>query len=294
MIGIRFYFAREASCVLTLMVAVGVRHSMAQSQPAMIPTVVAQAAAFAPDLFGRPQFFNGRAPTDWPTALIPTGAKVLGGVIVGDSSLYRMRVAVFEFPAQGNPRAVIRDMIVRAGYAPRESPRLHSRTGGFLATAPAAPTETYCNGSTLASFGAVDSAHAPRIMSVLLLDGEAGRQNCSQSADEPNPRDFPVTLPTLSPPRGSMQLVSHSNSSSSDGMVSATLRTTMPADSLLAHYSAQLVAGGWKAEGRAANADGIGAERFTFRDGADSWMAYLIVLAFGERRELQLHVTKNE
>jgi hypothetical protein len=68
----------------------------------------------------------------------------------------------------------------------------------------------------------------------------------------------------------------------------------MPTDSLLAHYSAQLVAGGWKSESRPANADGIGVQRFSFRDGQDAWTGALIVMAAGDRREVVLQLSKIE
>ena len=58
----------------------------------------------------------------------------------------------------------------------------------------------------------------------------------------------------------------------------SSLRTTMPADSILAHYSNQLVAGGWKQEGRPTVGDGVGVQRFSFREGPDPWVGTLIVI----------------
>lgn len=270
----------------------GVRQSMAQSQPATIPTVVAQAMAFEPSMFGRPQFFDGRAPTDWPAALMPASAKILGGGILGDSAMFRLRVAVFDFPTQANPRAVIAELVAKAGYVTPASELPVSGGGGFAETAATTATGRYCNGSTLAAFGAVDSAHAPTVFALTLLDGEGGRQSCSPRRNEAVAYRFPVTVPRLTPPSGVMSFGGGSSSSGSGGQMTSTLRTTMPTDSLLAHYSAQLVAAGWKGEGRAANVEGIGAQRFSFRDGQDAWTAALIVMAVGDRREILLQLSK--
>jgi hypothetical protein len=284
-------------CVVALPLIIGVRQSMAQSQPVTIPTVVAQAMAFEPAFLGRPQYFDGRTPTDWPAALVPPAAKVVGGGIVGDSAMYRMRVAVFEFSAKANPRAVLEDMVVRAGYAHPTFEPPHSQTGGFSNTpAPTPQSINYCKGSTLAAFGPMDSVRTPTVFAVMLLDGEAGRQSCSPQRNESSTTHrFPAPVPQLFPPPGAMSAGGGGSSwSGSDGEMRSMLRTTMPTDSLLAHYSKQLVAGGWKTEGRPANADGVGAQRFSFSEGQDAWKGVLIVLALGERREILLQVSKKE
>jgi hypothetical protein len=82
--------------------------------------------------------------------------------------------------------------------------------------------------------------------------------------------------------------------SGSEGSINSTLRTTMPADSILLHYSGQLVAGGWRTEGSPAIAEGVGVQRFSFREGQDGWSAVLIILAVRERREVRLEFTKIE
>jgi hypothetical protein len=280
-------------CILASPLFVGARQSMAQSQPATIPIVVAQAMAFEPSFLGRPQFFD-QTPPNWPAALTPPAVKVIGGGIVGDSTMFRMRVAVFEFSSQSNPRAVMEGVVARAGYGNPPSEPPHSRFGGFAETATPAPAGKYCKGSTLAMFGAVDSARAPLVFAVYVLDGEAGRQTCNPRANELNPGRYPVTVPSLSPPAGVMSIGGGSSWSGSSGQMSSTVRTTMPTDSLLAHYSAQLVAGGWKSEGRPGNTDGVGVQRFTFRDGQDPWTCVLIVIAVGDRREVQLNVSRSD
>lgn len=277
-----------------LALAAGAGPSLAQSPPATIATVVAEAMAFEPGIFGRPQFFDARTPPDWPAALVPPGAKIVGGGVLGDSSVFRMRVAVFEFAAQSNPRAALEDLVARAGYGPPQVQPRSSTTGGFVETAAQAPAGKYCQESTLASFGVVDSVHAPFAFAVLLLDGEAGRQNCAPRRTEPTDHRFPVKVPAMPPPAGVLSMGARSSWGGSDGQTRTTLRTTMPTDSILAHYSAQLAAGGWTPRGRAAVTDGLAVQRFTFRDGHDDWTGALIIMATGGQREVLLQVARVE
>lgn len=277
-----------------LPLVLGAGQSMAQSEPATIPTVVAQAMSFEPRLLGRPQFFDGRTPPDWPAALIPPGVKIVGGGIVGDSGMFRMRTAVFEFSGPFNSHEAIEAMLARAGYVhPRSEPDRPSG-GGFIGTESPSPAGNYCNGNTLATFGAVDSVHAPLVVAIYLVDGEAGRQNCAPQRERPPTQRFPVTVPPLSPPAGVVSIGAGSTYGGSGGDMTSTLRTTMPADSVLAHYSAQLTAGGWKTEGRPAIADGIGVQRFSFHEGADAWTAALIVIGAGTKCQVRLQVSRVE
>jgi hypothetical protein len=267
--------------------------SMAQQEPAKIPIVVAQAMAFS--FLGRPQFFDGQMPPDWPAALVPPGAKVLGGGVVGNVAMYRMRAVVFEFDPGFSMRQVFEPILARAGYAQRAPEAARPRDGGFVETAPPpSPNQAYCNGSSAATFGAVDSTHAPHVVALYLIDGEAGRQMCTARQPAAGSHTFPVTVPPLAPPSGTMSVGSGSSWGGSGGDMTSSLRTTMPADSILAHYSKQLVAGGWKPEGRPAVGDGVGAQRFSFREGQDPWTGTLIVIEAGDRRDVILRVGKTE
>lgn len=263
----------------------------AQSQPATIPTVVAQAMALESTIFGKPQYFDGRTPTDWPMALIPPGVKVVGGGVVGDSAMFRMRTAVFDFSGQTNPNEVLRALLTRAGYV-RHDPESVRGGGGFVGTEPFSANTPYCNGPSLAMFEVVDSAQSPLVIAIHLLDGEAGRQNCAPQRDRAMANRFPIKVPTLTPPSGVMSFGGGSSWGDSEGNMRSGLRTTLPADSILLHYAAQLVAGGWKSPGKPAIGDGVAVQRFEFRDGQDAWSAVLIIVAVGDRREVRLEFTK--
>jgi hypothetical protein len=284
-------FACVSGAVLSLVLMV--EQAEAQNQPVTIPTVVAQAMTLESAMFGTSQYFDGRTPTDWPVALIPPGARVVGGGVVGDSAMFRMQTAVFAFSGQTNPNDVLRALLMGAGYVRHDLETAHGG-GGFVGNESSTASATYCKGSSLATFGAVDSAQAPLVVAVHLLDGEVGRQNCASQRDRMMPDRFPVKVPTLTPPRGVMSFGGGSNWSGSGGNMRSVLRTTLPADSILFHYTAQLVAGGWRADGKPAIADGVGVQRFSFRDGQDAWTAALIIMAVGDRREVELQFTKVE
>ena len=88
-------FAHVSGLVLSCVLA-GDRVA-AQSQPATVPTIVAEAMALERPMFGLPKFFDGRLPTNWPAELVPAGAKVLGGGVFEDPGNFSIQTAVFAF-----------------------------------------------------------------------------------------------------------------------------------------------------------------------------------------------------
>ncbi len=265
--------------------------ALAQSQPTTIPTVVAEAANLQFGPITKPQYFVDRAPTGWPDALIPSGAKIIGGAAIGDSSTFRMRTVVFALPARTNSNAALRALLAGAGYGP-PSPEPAPRVEGFASSAAASATDSSaCKGPSIASFEIIDTTQAAAVVAVHLIDGEAGRQNCAPRAQSQSGR-LPVTVPTMTPPAGVMAFGASSNWSGTSGSTGSILRTTLAVDSLLIHYTAQLVKSGWIALGKPAIGDGVAAQRFSFKEGGDDWTAALIILTAGERRELRLQFTK--
>jgi hypothetical protein len=269
-------------------------HANGQGQPATIPTVVAQAMSLEPSFLGRPQYFDGRLPTNWPAALIPAGARIVGGGVVGDSAMFWIRAGVFAFSGQANPKEVLRALVTGAGYA-RHNPELAGGGGGFVGSDPSmSDLVQYCKGSSLATFDAVDSVQAPLVFAIHLVDGEMARQNCAARPSRMMAGRPPITVPTLTPPSGAPAVGGGSSWGGSEGTIASNVRTTMPADSILTHYTRQLVAGGWKSEGKPAASDGVAVQRFSFREGNDAWTAALIILAAGDRRDVRIQFAKAE
>ncbi len=281
-------FAHVVGALLAL--ALVGEQASAQRQPATIPTVVAQATGWWTLMSAKPQFFDRQLPAGWPAALVPVATSVLGGSVVGDSGIFRMQTAVFAFAAQTNPDEVLRALLARAGYVGSNP---EPAEGGFVGNTPSEFRTKYCKESSLATFGVVDSAQAPFAFAVTLVDGEAGRQGCSPRRDREVPHRW-IEVPTLSPPTGAMAL-GHGTCGGGDSRSMRTaLRTTMPADSVLAHYTAQLVSGGWRAHGSPVSADDFGVQRFSFRDGQDDWMAVLLIMAVGDLRDVRLEFAKRQ
>lgn len=261
--------------------------------PATIPIAVAQAMTLEAGMFGTPHYFDGRTPPDWPATLVPAGTRVLGGGSMGDSAMFRFQTAVFAFPAQSDPNAVLLDLLTRAGYT-RDRAWPPSRGGGFVGNEPPVAATRYCGPAGVAGFGVVDSAQSLLVYSVHLLGGEVGRQNCAAHPDAMGPHRYPVTVPTLTPPRGVMAFGGGSSWAGTSGNMGSTLRTTLPSDSILFHYTAQLVASGWKAEGKPAVAEGVAVQRFSFREGQEPWVAAMIITVIGDKRSVTLQFSKVE
>lgn len=293
-------FARRPHAATLVMLASTlsplVSRASAQSPQATVPIVVAQAAylEFAP--IGKPTYYSGLTSPDWPVSLVPPGATVVGSAVVGDTGVFRMRTAVFQFSSRTNPPDVLTTMLTLDGFGPPTAAVEQPNDGGFLPSTAAPPKSSgkLCKGSVLATFAAVDPQHAPGVFGIDLLDGEAGRQACApQRSSHMIASHFPVSVPALVAPAGAMTINAGGSSwSGSSGDMRSALRTTMPADSILAHYTALLVAGGWKADGRSAVANGVGVQRLTFHDGQDAWTGILIIMAVGDRRDIDLQVSR--
>jgi len=269
--------ARASAIVLCVVLCMVLNSASAagQNEPATIPTVVAKAMSLDFGMIGKPQYFDARTPTGWPAALVPANAKVIGGGVIGDSARFRMLVAVFVLADKTKPDEMLRTLVTRAGYGPPISEPAHGE--GFVSSAAPLSDVRYCKGSSMAAFETVDTIQGAVVVAIRLLDGESGKQNCAPQQARMIPNRFPITLPTMTPPPGVISFGGGSNWGGNGGTVSATLRTTLRADSILYHYTPQLVAGGWKSEGKPAIGDGVAVQRFSFRDDKDKWEAALIV-----------------
>ena len=286
---------RFARCGVAIGFVLHATHAGGQSQPATIPTAVAQAMSVGSQMFGPTRYFDGRTPSEWPTALVPSGARVIGGGVIGDSAMFRMQTAVFEFADASDPKVALRELVARAGYAARNlaRPGRSGGGGGFIASGPPTDDMGYCKGGTFLMFGVVDSTQSSRVFAVSFIDGEAGQSNCSPRRDMmgSGPR---VSVPPLLPPSGSKSFDGGSGWSGNGGNARMTLLTTLGVDSVLYHYTSQLVAGGWKAEGKPGLGGEAAVQAFSFRDGDELWAATLLITAMAEKREVMLTFRKRE
>jgi hypothetical protein len=268
----------------------------AQRQPASIPTVVAESMTlyFGTSMFGMPSYTVNAAPPGWPKELIPAKARLIGGSMLGSVEEFRIRTLVVEMPAGPDPLAVIRAMADKAGYSIRAP--ADSSQGGFVESSGVSRQMPLCKGkiSSLA-FAALDSISAPRVIALQFYDGEVARQQCDaveryRARFGSRERFGPKNMPSLVAPGG----VSSTGGSSSWGGLSGTmtsiLLTTMPSDSIIAHYARQLVAAGWTPDGAALANRVVGLQKFRFTDGGEPWSALVMVEAVGNRRDVTLRL----
>ena len=170
--------------------------------------------------------------------------------------------------------------------------------GRGLAGAPEGKLPVLCRGTeSILSTAIVDSAVSRRVIMVTVLSGEVALQDCGNT----NARDLaradmfghsPTVVPALIAPRGVAAQNSGSHWSGSSGEVQSLLRTTMPVDSIIRHYTTQLLAAGWKTDGSLLADASAGLQRFTFREADEPWTAMLIIMAVGDRREVGLRVSR--
>lgn len=264
------------------------------SQLATIPVAVAEAMQFdIGGMFARPQYFDGTLPTGWPATLIPATAAIVGGGLQGVRGVFSMKAAVFSFASFAVGNETIRSMLARTGYTQRDLNSADGQ-GGFAST----PRDgnraaTFCSDSVLVMFGSMERTQGANIFSMTVIDGSAGRQNCSpQTAPGVGRSAIPITLPTLEPPKGTVFASGGSNWSGDGGNTNGIILTTLQADSILYHYRDQLVAGGWRAEGKAGIGDGVAVQRFTFREKDEPWSASLLITVSGDRRDVQLRYSR--
>lgn len=288
---------RHSAAVL-LAITVGCPELNAQAQPASIPTVLAQAMFLDfGGMVGKPAYLVGRVPADWPVELIPAGAAIVGGGTVGNADFFRTSTAVFELPGRDDPMLTMSAMAARAGYA-AVPPRPRAAEGGFMESSrPRKSAEPLCKGkSRVLGFALADSVTASRVIVATIIEGEAAAQTCAARPDYSSmrngiPRNGPKNIPALESPTGTMGQQTGSSWSGSSGEIRSYLRTTMPVDSIVTHYTKQLVAAGWKVDGAQLANQGVGMQKFTFRDGEDAWSGMLIVLAAGDRRDIGLRLS---
>ena len=269
----------------------------AQRQPATIPTALAEAMTlwFGSPVLGTPVYTVNGTPPGWPKELVPARARVIGGGMLGNANEFRIRTLVVEMPAGRDPANAVNALAATAGYGTGAA-AADTAQGGFLESASVPKQMPLCKGKTsMFAFGVIDSIRAPRILVLQYYDGEVARQNCDAAERSRvrfgNSAHFgPSNMPGLVAPSGVASTPVGMNWSGSEGTTGARLRTSMPIDSLLAHYTRQLAAAGWEVVGSALTNADIGLQKFRFKDGEEPWSARLMIEVVGNRRDVSLRL----
>ncbi|MDB4887839.1 MAG: hypothetical protein JWN79_3277 [Gemmatimonadetes bacterium] len=290
-------------CMLTLaalvapaspLVAQGTRTSP-RTSPRMVPIeVVRSVTGLLAGFVGELEFTADRAPGDWPAALLPPApARVLGG-----ASSAVLTTLTFDTPAR--PASAITQyatVLERAGwFAPPKPPV----PGGFQPAPERPAASVYCHGGEYLFLRTGDTAGVGTVVNVVLNRGGDGSFSpvCDTTSHVrripiglQTASGTPVDLPTLTPPAG-VEQKQGSRTYASGGEVSSqlTMTTTIPADKLLAHYTAQLESLGWaRTAAPLANA-AMAAATLEKSEGTDRWRILLLITDQGTTRDLLLRL----
>lgn len=266
--------------------AFGARPLAAQNvEPATIPTVLAQVLEmpFARMFGDRPHYVVGRTPQGWPRALqAPASAKVIGGVKFGP-----MIAAVYRVPRRVNAMETYDRMLANAGYKRgelRTGPR-----GGFTSGEPPRATG-WCSPAGSASVGVFDSTATSRFVVVSVASRPVTAPECSTPEPVGDRMKPPLEIPTLAAPFGVLATPGGTGWSGDNMRTSVVVDTTMSADSLLGHYSAQLSAAGWQVGKRLSDGDNA-LQSLSVRDpDGKRWVGALTVITAADRRTVTLNM----
>ncbi len=224
----------------------------------------------------------GRLPDEIPSAVVPVGATVLGGLAPPATvrSPGRLSTAVVLVPRSADEAlAVSERQVESAGW--RRAAATGSR-GGFV-SGPATRTNTFCRES-----GALSVWTAPRpaggsYLWITLHDGArytacgldmalAGRNAMNPFGDVP--------IPTLEAPKGAVTVSGGSMGGGPDARAASTrLDVALTPAALVAHYAAQLRTDGWML-GASLSGDGMAVEPAEKRDAKGrAWQGLLSAIA---------------
>ncbi|MFL5608652.1 MAG: hypothetical protein ACJ8AD_19510 [Gemmatimonadaceae bacterium] len=277
---------RALVALVTLLSALPVGALTAQSGPDMVPTIVV-VSALGPlvELFGgAPRFASGRAPDGWPAVLVPAPpVRVLGG-----TTFPALRSAVFAYPV-GQQQAMNEygALVTKAGWHAGSEP------GGFATQKSLA--RTYCGEGAIVTVTPVDTLKDRATLTVVMFAMRPGMFSPACGAGRPAqsaPIGAGIPLPTLRPPPGASGGQGTPTYAAGQSTVSTRVTTTLAPAALLAHYAAQLEAGGWVLK-KPCVEGGFAEQVIERRDAsANHWVGSLSTMRIGTSYDVTLRVFK--
>ena len=275
-----------------LLLALAALPAAAQQQGETVPRELVMTLLGSSGSSSGPQLLVGRLPADFPAALAPAGARVVG-------SLARRgeQTVVFALPEPcPEAAAAYRRTAEGAGWTTPPSFGM-IQPQGFLppSMGMSGPPSFFCQGERMLHFSSFPREGGG---SYLKLDlRSAGEHSpCSREAAQHMQtfqRDFPV--PALHAPEN----VEFRGGGTSGGgndfrEAGARVGTPMAPAELLAHYAAQLRQTGWTPAGSSAG-EGVALQTFVRRDeSGQEWHAVLSAVALpgSDKRDLSLRITR--
>lgn len=229
------------------------------------------------------QYYVGAPPPGWPSALLPAPPAVM----VGGMKSTRQLTTVFADSTARLPLSAYLKRIEDAGWT---KPAMDDAAGfqsgddryGFWCSDSARVTATLVPGAGSMANVRVTYVPMPRGTCVPTPRASAGR-----------PRASLLTLPVLRPPAG-VRFTTSGGSSGSNSLTSSTglVDATIDAAAVLAHYSAQLTAAGWRTYAPTLKPTFV-AQLFEARDDSGAtWRGTLLVVPNGTTRDVTLMMSR--
>lgn len=255
----------------------------AQREPATIPTSLATAifSGLGAQTGMTARFTVGRPPAGWPRALLPGAPwKVVGGVEFGP-----LQATLMEGPRSRDLVAEYTALVTRAGY--HEAFFGEESRGGFVA---GPLPRSYCSGSGIVTLVPRDSTTTTRALLVQYMSGEPV-QGCADARIDG--QHAPLVVPPLHAPEGVQPMGRSSGWSFNSVEQTVQLTGSLTANEILAHYTRQLVAGGWTAAGQPIVSGGVGLQPLSARDkDGTQWEGMMIIITTDDQRNLTLRMAK--
>ena len=256
-----------------------------QSASSSLPADLVTALLAGPGSVGGSaiKYYVGAPPPGWPSALLPAPPAVIVGGRQGTPQL----TAVFADSTVRLPLSAYVKRIEDAGWT---KPAADNAAGfqredaryGFWCSDSARVTASLVPGVGSMAYVRVTYLPMPRGTCVPTPGGSADRSRPSL-----------LTLPVLRPPAGARFTMSGGGSSSNSLQSNARLiDATIDAAQVLAHYSAQLTAAGWRAFAPALDTTLV-AQLFEARDDSGTtWRGTLLVVPNGTTRDVTLMMSR--
>jgi hypothetical protein len=260
----------------------------AQRQPAQVPIDLATALVASPFTGGpgATRIFVGTAPNGLAASnLPPKPVSVLGGMATG-----AFQSVVLVYPATDpDPAASYMKFLEGAGW---KRPFMQLPRGGFVATDELHfRSAALCRDSARATVLPISGAPSGSAWVRADFYPERGVSMCTERPRTDFMQEF--VFPVLvAPPGSSTSGISGPGGSPDSRQVSTTLKTTLTAPQILAHYSAQLQKGGWIV-GTPLTADSLGVERVTAKDTTGrEWSGALTVVGMDGGAEVAIQMVR--
>lgn len=273
-----------------LLLALAALPAAAQPRDEMVPRELVMTLLGSSGSSSGPQLLVGQLPADFPAALVPAGARVVGSLVRRGE-----QTVVFTLPQpRSETAASYRRTLESAGWTLPATEMMEPR--GFMPSrmGTAGPPSYYCQGERVLYFSTFPREGGG---SYLRLDFRSAEHSpCSRQMAQRmviSYHDFP--LPALYAPENAEFRGGGSSSGGEDYRETGTrLGTSMAPAELVAHYAAQLREAGWTPAGSSAG-EGVALQTFVRRDeSGQSWHAVLSAVALpgSDKRDLSLRVTR--